>query len=127
MKMSILSVFSVPRPSEYFSCSGSYFNKEGKQATHWTRLSCHRFRANEVRLQLSLLAYNPWQPGYRAYFTRRPPVFTSRCSKLVSDQLSILFGSTWGATRLLLAKNHLTRRQFGTMLRRVWALRVQTG
>ena len=27
--------------------------KEGKQATHWTRLSCHRFRANEVRLQPS--------------------------------------------------------------------------
>ena len=27
--------------------------KEGKQATNWTRLSCHRFRANEVRLQLS--------------------------------------------------------------------------
>jgi Transposase DDE domain group 1 len=26
--------------------------KEGKQAAHWTRLSCHRFRANEVRLQL---------------------------------------------------------------------------
>ena len=25
---------------------------------HWTRLSCHRFRANEVRLQLSVLAYN---------------------------------------------------------------------
>ncbi len=23
-----------------------------------TRLSCHRFRANEVRLQLSVLAYN---------------------------------------------------------------------
>ena len=38
--------------------------KEGKQATHWTRLSCHRFRANEVRLQLSVLAYtlgNLWQ------------------------------------------------------------------
>ena len=32
--------------------------KEGKQATHWTRLACHRFRANEVRLQLSVLAYN---------------------------------------------------------------------
>ena len=27
--------------------------KEGKQATHWTRLSCHRFRANEG-LQLSV-------------------------------------------------------------------------
>ncbi len=25
--------------------------KEGKQATHWTRLSCHRFRSNEVRLR----------------------------------------------------------------------------
>ena len=32
--------------------------KEGKQATHWTQLSCHRFRANEVRLQLAVLAYN---------------------------------------------------------------------
>ena len=32
--------------------------KEGKQAAHWTRLSCHRFRVNEVRLQLSVLAYN---------------------------------------------------------------------
>jgi hypothetical protein len=27
--------------------------KEGKQAAHWTRLSCHRFRANDVRLQLN--------------------------------------------------------------------------
>ncbi len=32
--------------------------KEGKTATHWTRLSCHRFRANEVRLLLSVIAYN---------------------------------------------------------------------
>jgi hypothetical protein len=32
--------------------------KEGKQAVKMTRLSCHRFRSNEVRLALSLLAYN---------------------------------------------------------------------
>ena len=32
--------------------------KEGKQALTMTRLSCHRFRANEVRLWLSLIAYN---------------------------------------------------------------------
>ena len=32
--------------------------KEGKQAACWTRLSCHRFRPNEVRLQLAVLAYN---------------------------------------------------------------------
>jgi hypothetical protein len=32
--------------------------KEGKEATHWTRLSCHRFRANEVRLLLGVIGYN---------------------------------------------------------------------
>jgi hypothetical protein len=32
--------------------------KEGKQALKMTRLSCHRFRVKEVRLWLSLIAYN---------------------------------------------------------------------
>lgn len=32
--------------------------KEGKRAIHWTKLSCHRFRDNAVRLQLFALAYN---------------------------------------------------------------------
>jgi hypothetical protein len=32
--------------------------KEGKSAVAWTRLSCHSFRANAVRLQLHALAYN---------------------------------------------------------------------
>jgi len=32
--------------------------KEGKYALNWTRLSCHRFNANQVRLQLFILAYN---------------------------------------------------------------------
>jgi Transposase DDE domain group 1 len=32
--------------------------KEGKQAVAMTRLSGHRFRANEVRLWLSVIAYN---------------------------------------------------------------------
>ena len=32
--------------------------KEGKYAINWTRLSCKRFRDNEVRLQLYALAYN---------------------------------------------------------------------
>jgi hypothetical protein len=44
-----------------------FYNKRGtaeqwikgsKQAAHWTWLWCHRFRAKEVRLQLSVLAYN---------------------------------------------------------------------
>ena len=32
--------------------------KEGKNAINWTRLSCHSFRNNVVRLQLHALAYN---------------------------------------------------------------------
>jgi hypothetical protein len=32
--------------------------KEGKQAVKMTRLSCHRFRSNEVRLWLSVISYN---------------------------------------------------------------------
>jgi hypothetical protein len=32
--------------------------KEGKNALRWTRLSCHAFRHNAVRLQLHALAYN---------------------------------------------------------------------
>ncbi len=32
--------------------------KEGKYALRWTRLSCHAFRHNAVRLQLDALAHN---------------------------------------------------------------------
>ena len=32
--------------------------KEGKYAVRWTRLSCHSFEANQVRLHLHVLAYN---------------------------------------------------------------------
>ena len=32
--------------------------KEGKYAVRWTRLSCHDFDDNQVRLQLFVLAYN---------------------------------------------------------------------
>ena len=32
--------------------------KEGKYAVNWTRLSCHDFADNQIRLQLFALAYN---------------------------------------------------------------------
>ena len=32
--------------------------KEGKNAVKWTKLSCRRFKDNEARLQLFVLAYN---------------------------------------------------------------------
>ncbi|MFT5062382.1 MAG: hypothetical protein ACI9AQ_001692 [Dinoroseobacter sp.] len=40
------------------TCAAKQCIKEGKYAFHWTRLSCKRFRDNEVRLQLHALAYN---------------------------------------------------------------------
>ena len=56
--------------------------KEGQQATHWARLSCHRFRTNEIRLQLSGLAYglgNWWRDGSyrRGASAGRSPVSSS--------------------------------------------------
>ena len=45
--------------------------KEGKQAVKMTRLSCHRFRSNEVRLWLSLIAYNLGNPWRRLVLPKR--------------------------------------------------------
>jgi hypothetical protein len=53
--------------------------KEGKQAVKMTRLSCHRFRSNEVRLWLSLIAYKPGQPLAAAGFAAED-------RELVSDE-----------------------------------------
>lgn len=39
-------------------CTGEQWIKEGKYALKWTRLSCHDFVDNQVRLQLFALAYN---------------------------------------------------------------------
>jgi Transposase DDE domain group 1 len=101
--------------------------KEGKQATHWTRLSCHRFRANEVRLQLSLLAYNLGNLWRRHVLPKRIDnwLLTSLQQRLVKTGGRVVkhAGYYW----LLLAESHLTRRLFGTMLRRIWALPVATG
>jgi hypothetical protein len=45
--------------------------KEGNQAVKMTRLSCHRFRSNEVRLMLSLIAYNRGNLRRLVLFQRR--------------------------------------------------------
>src|SRR5207302_7428001 len=64
--------------------------KEGKEATHWTRLSCHRFRANEVRLLLGVIAYNLGNL-LLGWFCRSPSrvgpsrVCNSGCSRPVAD------------------------------------------
>ena len=96
--------------------------KEGKQATHWTRLSCHRFRANEVRLQLSVLAYNLGNLWRRLVL---PPRIKRWSLTILQQRLVKTGGRLVKHPRyywLLLAEGHLTRRLFGDMLRRIWAL-----
>jgi hypothetical protein len=57
-------VTNLSRPAErvvaFYNQRGTaeQWIKEGKNAIRWTRLSCRRFRNNEVRLQLHALAYN---------------------------------------------------------------------
>jgi hypothetical protein len=50
----------VFRADGAFAKPESYEKPEerGKQAVKMTRLSCHRFRSNQVRLWLSVIAYN---------------------------------------------------------------------
>ena len=51
-------VTNLIRPAERVVATAEQHIKEGKNAIRWTRLSCQKFRNNEVRLQLHALAYN---------------------------------------------------------------------
>jgi len=91
------------------------------------RLSCHRFRANEVRLWFSVIAYNLgnlWRwlavPGRIGNW-----LLTSLQQRLVKTggQLVKHARYSW----LLLAESHLTRRLFGAMVRRIESLPLPAG
>ena len=101
--------------------------KEGKRATHWTQLSCHRFRANEARLQLSLLAYDLGNLWRRLVLPKRIDAWSlaSLQQRLVKTGGRLIehVRYYW----LLLAESHLTRRLFGSMLHRIVALPSPAG
>ena len=102
--------------------------KEGKQATHWTRLSCNRFRANEVRLQLSVHDLQPAAMSGGGSGCRSESVNWSLTS--LQHRLMQTGGRLIKHARyywLLFAEGHLDRRLFGDMLRRIWALPVPGG
>jgi hypothetical protein len=92
--------------------------KEGKQAVKMTRLSCHRFRSNEVRLWLSILAYNLGNLWRRLAL----PAGISDWSLTSLQQRLVKTGGRlvkharyyW----MMLAEGHLTRTRFSAMLRR---------
>jgi len=101
--------------------------KEGKQAVKMTRLSCHRFRSNEVRLWLSVLAYNLGNLWRRLVLPGRIEgwTLTSSQQRLVKTGGRMIKHARY--YWLLLAESHLTRRWFGAMLGRIAALPVPTG
>jgi hypothetical protein len=101
--------------------------KEGKQAVKMTRLSCHRFRCNEVRLALSLLAYNLGNLWRRLALPKRIENWslTSLQQRLVKTGGRLVKHARY--YWLLLAESHLTRQLFRSMERRIAVLSLPAG
>ena len=101
--------------------------KEGKQAVKMTRLSCHRFRSNEVRLWLSVIAYNLGNLWRRLVLPQRIENWslTSLQQRLVKTGGRLVKHARY--YWLLLAESHLTKRLFGSMLRRIAGLHLPAG
>ena len=101
--------------------------KEGKQAVKMTRLSCHGFRSNEVRLWLSVIAYSLGNLWRGLVLPRRIANWslTSLQQRLVKTGGRLVKHARY--YWLLLAESHLTRRLFWSMLRRIAGLPVPAG
>ncbi len=93
--------------------------KEGKNAVKWTRLSCHDFVDNQVRLQLFALAYN------LGNFLRRLALpqsvkhwsLTTLREKLVKIGAKVVTHSRYVIFQM--AEVAIPRRLFRTILRRI--------
>ena len=97
--------------------------QEGKQAGKTTRLSCPRFRSNEVRFWVSALAYNP---GNLWRCLVLPERIDNRSPTSLQQWLEKTGGRLIEHARyhwLLLAESHPTRWLFGAMVKRIAALR----
>ena len=92
-----------------------------------TRLSGHLFRSNEGRLWLSAIAYNLGNLWRRLVLPKRIDNWshTSLQQRLVKTGGRLVKHARY--YWLLLAEGHLTRRVFGAILRRIWALPLATG
>ena len=92
-----------------------------------TRLSCHRFRSNEVRLRLSVIAYNLGNLWRRLVLPQRIGnwLLTSLQQRLVKTGGLLVKHARY--YWLLLAESHLTRRLFASMLGRIAGLPLPAG
>ena len=101
--------------------------KEGKYALNWTRLPCHKFVANQVRLWLFILAYN------LGNFFRRlalPEAIKSWSLTSIQTRLIKIGGRLVRHARRLvfqLAEVMVTREMFDEMLERIGRLRFNPG
>ncbi len=92
-----------------------------------TQLSCRLFRSNEVRLGLSLIAYNLGNLWRRQALPKRIENWslTSLQQRLVKTGGRLVKHARY--YWLLLAKGHVTRRVFGGILRRIESLPTPAG
>ena len=92
-----------------------------------TGLSCHRFRSNEVRLWLSLIAYNLGNLWRRLALPRKigNGSLTSWQQRLVKTGGRLVKHGRY--YWVLLAEGHLSRRLFSSMLRMISALPLPDG
>jgi hypothetical protein len=101
--------------------------KEGKQAVKVTRPSFYRFRSKEVRLWLSVIAYNL---GNLCGRLALPKEIETWALTSLPQRLVKIGGGLFKHARyywLLLAESHLTWHLFGSMLRRIEALPLPVG
>jgi hypothetical protein len=100
--------------------------KEGKNALKWTRLSCHDFADNQVRLQLFALAYN------LGNFLRRlalPPGVRHWSLTTLRDKLIKIGAKVVSTARYVvfqMAEVAIPRKLFRAILRRIRQLRLPT-
>ena len=92
-----------------------------------TRVSCHRFRGNEVRLWLSVIAYNLGNLWRRLALPEKIESWslTSLQQRLVKTGGRLVKHARY--YWLLLAEGHLTRERFGSMLRMIAGIPPSNG
>jgi hypothetical protein len=100
--------------------------KEGKNAVRWTRLSCHDFVDNQVRLQLFVLAYNLGNFLRGAVLPQavRHWTLTTLREKLIKIGAKVVRHSRQVIFQM--AEVAVPRELFQTILERIGRLRVTT-
>ena len=124
-------VTNLPRSAErvvkFYNQRGTaeQWIKEGKTAIKWTRLSCGRFAANAVRLQLHALAYN--LANFMRTLALPEPVeqwsLTTRREKLVKIGAKVVSHGRYVTFQL--AEVVVPRDLFADILRRIDRLRAR--